>query len=233
MDLAEIRKKAKMTEPLVSRKEVRANAAKAPTHEPTGQESVVEAPEKDAKLLDETSALLDPLEALFNHPLEIVAATEEGYQQGLERSTEEAGNLRQLLTFLIGDEEYALDIETIREIIKPREVTDLPRVPGFILGIISLRGIIIPIYDLKQRLRLGTSALTASSRIVVCQQADRVVGLLVDSISQVMRIPLRNIEPPPAVLSGIDRDLIEGVGRYQGKMMILLHLPCVADVELV
>jgi purine-binding chemotaxis protein CheW len=175
---------------------------------------------------------VDPLEELFNVPLEIATATEESYHQALDKSTEEKGNLRQLLTFSLGDEEYALDIEAIREIIKPREVTDLPRVPDFILGLISLRGIIIPIYDLSQRMRLGKSVITPASRVIVCQCEDRVFGLLVDSISQVMRLPNQNIEPPPAVLSGIDRDLVEGVGRYQGKMMILLHLPCVADTEL-
>ena len=151
----------------------------------------------------------------------------------MSKVTEEKGKVRQLLTFFLADEEYALDIEVIREIIKPREVTDLPRVPDFILGIISLRGIIIPIFDLKRRLKLGVHELTSASRVIVCQHADKVIGLLVDSITQVTRVPEENIEPPPAILFGLDRDLVEGVGRFQGKMMILLHLPCVADAELV
>lgn len=147
-----------------------------------------------------------------------------------EREEEE---FRQYLTFSLGSEEYALDIADIREIIKPREITDIPRVPEFILGIISLRGIIIPIFDLKKRLNLGSITLTPMSRIVVCQLEDRIVGLLVDSITQVVRLPAGHIEPPPPVLSGLDRDLVEGVGRHQGRMMILLNLSCAMDAELV
>lgn len=175
----------------------------------------------------------DALESLFSRNAELDLATEEGYQQGLEKlQQEEAANVRQWLTFSLGAEEYALDILNIREIIKLREITDIPRVPSFLLGIISLRGTIIPVFDLKDRLRLGRAELSPDSRIVVCRQEDRAAGLLVDRISQVVTLPEHKIEPPPAVLSGLDRDLVEGVGRHQGRMMILLHLSSVLDAEL-
>lgn len=140
-----------------------------------------------------------------------------------------AGSQRQLLTFSLDKEEYALDIETIREIIKPREITEIPRAPEHILGILSLRGQVIPVYDLKQRLKLGRGVVTPSTRIIVCQDGDRVVGLLVDCITQVVKIAKDGVEATPANMAGIDRNLLLGVGRSQGRFLILLNLPNVID----
>lgn len=176
----------------------------------------------------------DPLAALFDWNPELELATEEGYDQGLNRQQGEIEEEHfRWLSFLLGDEEYALDIRDIREIIKPRDITDIPRVPDFLLGIISLRGTIIPIFDLKSRLKLGKTTITSDSRIVVSQVADRAAGLLVDRITQVVSITASKIEPPPAVLSGVDRELINGVGRQGGKMMILLNLASVLNTEMI
>jgi len=176
----------------------------------------------------------DPLEAFFRLRPEMELATEESYLQGLlEREQERHQDLRQWLTFSLGSEEYALDIGDIREIIKPREITDLPRVPDFILGIISLRGVIIPVFDLKMRLKLGAVEISSESRIIVCQHEDRFAGLVVDNLNQVVSLSGQGIEPPPAVLSGLDRDMVKGVGRYQGRMLILLNLSNVLDAELI
>lgn len=140
---------------------------------------------------------------------------------------------RQMLSFSLGSEEYALDIHDIREIIKPRDITDIPRVPEFVLGIISLRGIVIPVFDLKRRFKLGTSILSPSSRIIVCQRANKSAGLLVDGISQVIKVSRASIEPPPPVLSGLERDLLDGIGRHRERMLILLNMPCVLNADLV
>jgi purine-binding chemotaxis protein CheW len=175
----------------------------------------------------------DPLEALFNFRPDVALATEESYLQTLRAQDEEKAEvLCEWLTFRLGSEEYALDIAGVSEIIKLREITDIPRVPEFILGIISLRGIIVPIFDLKKRLKLGVGELTPASRIIVCQWGERSAGLLVDSITQVVRLPAGGVEPPPAVLSGVDRELLEGVGRIQGRMLILLDLSNVLNAEL-
>ena len=229
MDLAAIRKKARASadppSELVSSRSL-PSVQGAPSHSSIPPAAQMPSPPPSTRK--------DPLEALFSGGAGMVFSTEESYQQGLKSQgkNEEAG-LRQVLTFALGSEEYALDITDIREIIKPREITDIPRVPDFILGIISLRGIIIPVFDLKRRLKLGAAELSALTRIIVCQLGDRVIGLLVDSISQVVHLSEKHIEPPPAVLSGVDRDLVVGVGRQQGRMMILLHLPSVLDVELI
>lgn len=160
-------------------------------------------------------------------------ATEEVYQTALasQDSQEDAG-LAQFLAFQLGPEEYALDITRISEIIKPREYTDIPRVPGFILGLISLRGVVVPVFDLRRRFKLGETQNGLASRIVVCREGEVMAGLLVDSINQVIKLAADRIEPPPAILSGVDRNLVEGVGRYQGRMLILLNLANVLDVEM-
>ena len=131
---------------------------------------------------------------------------------------------RRWLAFSLGSEDYALDISMIREILKPREITEIPRVPEFLLGIISLRGNIIPIFDLKRRLGLGEATIGEDSRIIVCQEGDRLAGLLIDRITQVTSIQEEGIEPPPAIFSGRDRALLDGVGRVQGNVLILLNI---------
>lgn len=244
MDLAEIRKKAKQ------------HKDEAPPAEQSSLDSSVESagkavgsiqgsPIEDKPLpVEEQTAVAQPpagepevpavdrLDALFSAPAEISLATEESYLQGLTAVAEKQQDLCQWLTFFLGKEQYALDIGEIREIIKPREVTDIPRVPDFILGIISLRGIIIPIFDLSRRLNLGVGEITKTSRIIVAQHGDRVAGLLVDSITHVVQVPCDSVEPPPAALGGIDRNLVEGVGRHDKRMMILLNLSQVLDPAL-
>ncbi|MBE0502683.1 MAG: purine-binding chemotaxis protein CheW [Desulfuromonadales bacterium] len=138
---------------------------------------------------------------------------------------------RRWLAFSLGSEDYALDISMIREILKPREITEIPRVPDFLLGIISLRGNIIPIFDLKRRLGLGEATIDQDSRIIVCQEGDRLAGLLIDRITQVTSIQEEGIEPPPAIFSGRDRALLDGVGRVQGNVLILLNVANVLTID--
>lgn len=138
---------------------------------------------------------------------------------------------RRWLAFSLGSEDYALDISMIREILKPREITEIPRVPDFLLGIISLRGNIIPIFDLKRRLGLGEATIDQDSRIIVCQEGDRLAGLLIDRITQVTSIQEEGIEPPPAIFSGRDRALLDGVGRVQGNVLILLNIANVLSID--
>ncbi len=231
MDLAEIRKKANsqkqdgVAPPLPSEAEPDAVAFDLDVLE-------VPPPEEKGGLAQGSS--IDPLDALFASQRGLDLIKDEQYLQGFgENDLVKTENLVEWLTFSLGNEDYALDINSIHEIIKPREITDIPRVPEFILGIISLRGIILPVFDLTRRLRLGSAEVSPHSRIIICEYGECTAGLLVDHINQVVRIKKEEIEPPPAVLSGLDRDLIEGVGRQEGKMMILLNLKCVLDPELI
>jgi purine-binding chemotaxis protein CheW len=173
------------------------------------------------------------LERIFAVTDDMALATEESYAAMLqEQVIAESQNLSQYLAFHLDDEEYALDIKQISEIIKVREFTEIPRSPEFVLGIISLRGVVVPVFDLRCRLNLGAAEITSTSRIVVCQSGDVKVGLLVDSINQVVNLDNDEVEPPPGVLSGLDREMVFGIGRYEGRMVILLQLNHVLDVDL-
>ena len=173
------------------------------------------------------------LDLLFSATDEFALATDGPSDEIIESPADAREQARrQYLAFNLGDEEYALDIKQISEIIKVREFTDVPRTPEFVLGIISLRGVVVPVFDLRRRLKLGASELTSTTRIVVCQQDDVTVGLLVDSINQVVNLTDDDVEPPPGVLSGLDREMVAGIGRYQGRMIILLNLHSALNIEL-
>jgi purine-binding chemotaxis protein CheW len=138
----------------------------------------------------------------------------------------------QLLSFMVGREEYALNIMEIKEIIRPKEHTEIPRTPSYILGILSLRGVIIPVYDMRLRMgEDGRSEVTRSSRIVVVRQGENLYGLLVDAVVQVMTMLVRDIEPPPDVISGVDAEFLMGVAKVGERLVILLNLPRLLAVE--
>ncbi|HJV36098.1 chemotaxis protein CheW [Geomonas sp.] len=139
----------------------------------------------------------------------------------------------ELLCFKVAGEEYAISIMDIKEIIKPREVTEVPRVPSFVRGVLSLRGIIIPIFDMRLRLGLPGAHASERERVIVVSRQSGFCGVLVDEVVQVVRIPEVGIEPPPVVLEGIDRDFVQGIGRVGGRMLILLDMEKVLDVSLV
>jgi purine-binding chemotaxis protein CheW len=145
---------------------------------------------------------------------------------------EEAAS-QELLCFRVASEEYALNIMDIKEIIKPREVTEVPRVPPFVSGVLSLRGIIIPIFDMSARLGLTKGSCSGKERIIVVKNGEEgFSGILVDEVVQVVRIEDRFLEPPPTVLEGIDRDFVSGIGRYHGRMLILLNMEKILDITL-
>jgi len=139
---------------------------------------------------------------------------------------------QEFLCFKVSDEVYGVDIMDIKELIRPREVTEVPRTPSFVSGIISLRGVIIPIIDMLDRLGLVRDAVTGRERVIVVRQGESFSGLLVDEITQVVRIAIDAIEAPPTVLEGIDRDFVSGIGRADGRMIILLNLPAIIDIHL-
>jgi purine-binding chemotaxis protein CheW len=160
-------------------------------------------------------------------------ATEEAYYRSLAERSREKPQI-ELLTFMLGEQEYALGIRLLREIIRMPRVTPVPRVVPFVLGVISLRGGIVPVVDLRVRLRLppapdpppGLAGLpgNASRRILVVSRDGESFGLLVDRVKHVVRMPAGEIEPPPAGLSGVELEFLHGLGRYRDRLIILLDL---------
>jgi len=137
----------------------------------------------------------------------------------------------EFLGFMLADEEYALDILEIKEIIRLQNITVVPRTPDYLKGIITLRGVIIPIFDLRRRLGLAEADHGAATRIVVVYRGKEYAGLIVDAITQVMKVNLETIEPPPPTIGVVEAEFIKGVTRYQERLVILLNLGRVLDVK--
>jgi len=130
----------------------------------------------------------------------------------------------QLVTFRLGDEEFAADILKVQEIIKIPDITRVPNAPSFVEGVINLRGKVIPIIDLRRRFGLSEVERDKEARIIVVDSSGKVVGLVVDSVSEVLRLPLSTVEPPLAITGGIESEYIDGVGKLGDRLVILMNL---------
>jgi purine-binding chemotaxis protein CheW len=136
----------------------------------------------------------------------------------------EGEEVLELLAFKLADEEYAVDVLMIKEIIRSVEVTRVPRRPDFIKGIISLRGKVIPIFDLRIRLGLKESESNRDTRILVVAVQKGMIGVITDGVTEVVKVNSREIEPPPAVGGGSSEGHLKGVTRVNGRLIILLDL---------
>ena len=132
--------------------------------------------------------------------------------------------LIQLVTFSIGDEEFGVDILKVQEIIRTMEITKVPRAPEFVEGVINLRGKVIPIIDLRLRFGLQSKKHDKHTRIIVIEITNMIVGFVVDSVSEVLRITAGTVEPPPPVVAGLESEYIQGVGKLEDRLLILLDL---------
>lgn len=110
--------------------------------------------------------------------------------------------LAQLCTFRVGGEDYAIDIMRVREIIPPAPVTPVPRAPSFVEGVVRLRGDVIPVLDVRRRLGLPVTPATRKTKYLIVSVAGRRLGLVVDEVTEVLRIPRAQIRPPPALVEG-------------------------------
>jgi len=135
----------------------------------------------------------------------------------------------ELLGFMLSDEQYALDILEVKEIVRLHAITPVPRSPPWLKGIVTLRGVIVPIFDLRSRLGLAQIEHGAETRIVVVYRGEELAGLIVDSITQVMRLPVEAIEPPPQTIDQVEAEYLRGVARFRDHLVILLNLPRVVE----
>ena len=160
-------------------------------------------------------------------------ATEETYL--LRQDDRRARERRGILTFVVGGEVYGVEILSIREIIKLREITEVPRAPRFLLGVVTVRGLVLPVVDLRLRLKLDAPELGRAARILVVVHKGERFGLLVDEVQGVVRFADNQVEPPPPSLSPSQAPFLAGIGRYseEGResMVILLSLDAVLGFE--
>jgi purine-binding chemotaxis protein CheW len=130
-----------------------------------------------------------------------------------------------LVAFRLAGETYGIPIMSVREIVRPCEITRIPQSAGYVRGVMNLRGKIVPVIDLRCRLALPAAEDTGSTRIVFVEAEQGLVGMLVDGVSQVIRLPAAQIEPPSNLPADIEADLVLGAGRLGDDIMFLLDLP--------
>lgn len=137
----------------------------------------------------------------------------------------------QLVGFKLGREFFGIAIIDVQEIIRHQEITMVPRTPDFVEGVISLRGRVIPVINLRKRFSMKTSERTKETRIVIVELDCGTVGFIVDAVTEVISISKKSIEPAPPTATGVSREYILGVGKLEDKLMVLLNLNQVLSLE--
>jgi purine-binding chemotaxis protein CheW len=139
----------------------------------------------------------------------------------------------QLVTFQVGSEEYGLDIMSITEVVRPLKITPLPRMPDFVEGVVNLRGVLIPIVDLRKRFALAKSIDDRRTmRMMITRDAvhgtpgaeKELLGLVVDSVNEVLLVPKKEIGPAPGAATGEHADFITGMGKVGDRLIILIDI---------
>ncbi|MEA2003966.1 MAG: chemotaxis protein CheW [archaeon] len=139
---------------------------------------------------------------------------------------------QQLVVFELGDEEFGVDISQVREIIRTGEIAHIPNASEYVEGVINLRGQITTIVDPKKRFGLNSTERNSDERIIIVELKDNSIGLMVDSVSEVIRLPTKDIEPvPPMIASKVDTYYLKGVGKLENRLLILVDLEKILTEE--
>lgn len=145
--------------------------------------------------------------------------------------TEGMRNEVQLACFRIGPEMYALDILRIKEIIRPQRLTPVPKAPAFIEGVINLRGVVIPVVDLRKRFDQPNLGSDRKTRIIICALSGKIIGLMVDEVAEVRRYSRQEVQPAPKFLKGKGAEFFLGVCRRDDDLVMLLDLEKILSSE--
>jgi purine-binding chemotaxis protein CheW len=149
----------------------------------------------------------------------------------MDEHVNHSDDLLQLVSFVVENEEFGVDILRVQEIIRPIEITRVPNAPSFVEGVINLRGRIIPVVDLRKRFGFEPRDRDQDTRIVVVELRDKVIGFMTDAVKEVIRINQDVIEPPPDLAVGIDAHYIRSVAKLEDRLLILLDLDAVISKD--
>ncbi len=138
---------------------------------------------------------------------------------------------QQLVVFDLNDEAYGVDIGSVREIIRLQEITRVPCTPDFVEGVINLRGKVIPVVELRKRFSLLVQDRTKENRIVNVDIGGQEIGMVVDAVTEVLRISADAVEPPSSVITTADSGYLRGIARIDERLIILLDLDQVLSTE--
>ncbi len=131
---------------------------------------------------------------------------------------------QQLVVFDLDNEAYGVDFGSVREIIRLREITNVPRTPDFVEGVINLRGKVIPVVELRKRFGLPGADRTKENRIVNVDVAGQEIGMVVDAVTDVLRIPSDSVEPPSTFITAADSGYLRGIVKMDDRRIFLLDL---------
>lgn len=141
-------------------------------------------------------------------------------EEPIARDKEE---VEQLVGFIVGEEEFAIPILYIKEIIKPIEYTRVPSVPDYVLGVFNLRGSVIPLIDLRIKFNLNPTKMTANTRYIVMKDDDNIAGFVIDRLTEAIRINKNCIDQPPETLAK-DKGMIQGIGKRDNNILTILKV---------
>ena len=140
-----------------------------------------------------------------------------------DHASEGTGSM-QLVSFRLAEEEYGIEITTIREIILMGEITRVPQTPHYVKGLINLRSTVIPVIDLRARFGLPEEELTDESRIMVMNVGTKTIGIVVDAVSEVLRVTQDQMAPPPPTVAGLGQEYLTGLVKLEDRLLILLDI---------
>lgn len=150
------------------------------------------------------------------------------------RGGKQEGNIKdqkQFVTFVIANESYGVPVLKVQEIIGMTEIVHVPNCPGFMKGVINLRGSVVPVIDMRTRFSMDVRDYDMFTVIIIVEVKDILVGMIVDSVSDVVDIPTSEIQKTPSFTVKIDTDFIEGIGQINEKLVIILDIEKILSTE--
>ena len=190
-------------------------------------ENPVAAPITQASMVESPSIASD-LDA--DHPVPSNVKDSDHITDEEEGSSGDGEEL-ELLTFFLAKEEYGIDIKMIQEITKLTDITPVPRTPSYIHGIVTLRGNVIPVFNIHDRLKLDPFIEGSKSRFVICQLKEGAAAITVDAVTDVVHLTKSQLEPPPSGISSNGSGYIKNIGRFKERLLILLDLQKALQID--
>lgn len=151
--------------------------------------------------------------------------------RGVKNTFTEIHGTLQLVSFTLAKELYGIEITKVREIILITDITRIPETPDYLKGLINLRSSVIPVIDLRARFGIAENEWTDESRIMVVQARGKTIGIMVDAVSEVLRVKQEQIAPPPPTVAGLGRDYLNGLVKLDDRLLILLDIDKIFAAE--
>ena len=149
----------------------------------------------------------------------------------MDHDIEQASDVNQFLTFVLGAEEYGLEILKVQEIKGHSGVTRMPNTPPHVKGVTNLRGSVLPVIDLRTRFALDVKDDTKQTRIMIVTLGTIKAGIIVDAVSEVLRVPDDSVEPLPPMINSVDSAFLKGIVRLENRLIIMLELSKVLNLD--